>query len=50
MIDSALAGATPSEAYEKGLPPQLQHKCHRLCAPLPAQPEHKAMINRTLAA
>ena len=50
MIDSALAGATPSEAYEKGLPPQLQPKRHRLSAPLPAQPEHKVMINRTLAA
>ena len=50
MIDSALAGATPSEAYEKGLPPQLQPKRHRLSAPLPAQSEHKAMINRTLAA
>ena len=50
MIDSALAGATPAEAYEKGLPPQLQHKPHRLSAPLPAQPEHKVMINRTLAA
>ena len=35
MIDSALAGATPSEAYEKGLPPQLQPKRHRLSAPLP---------------
>ena len=47
---SALAGATPAEAYEKGLPPQLQHKPHRLSAPLPAQPEHKVMINRTRAA
>ena len=47
---SALAGATPAEAYEKALPPQLQHKPHRLSAPLPAQPEHKVMINRTLAA
>ena len=47
---SALAGATPAEAYEKELPPQLQHKPHRLSAPLPAQPEHKVMINRTLAA
>ncbi len=47
---SALAGATPAEAYEKALPPQLQPKPHRLSAPLPAQPEHKVMINRTLAA
>ena len=50
MIDFALAGATPSEAYEKGLPPQLQPERHRLSGPLPAQSEHKAMINRTLAA
>ena len=27
---SALPGATPAEAYEKGLPPQLQPKPHRL--------------------
>ena len=47
---SALAGATPAEAYEKALPPQLQHKPHRSSAPLPAQPEHKVMINRTRAA
>ena len=47
MIDSALSGATPSEAYEKGLPPQLQPKRHRLFGPLPDQSEHKAMINRT---
>ena len=33
-----------------GLPPQSQHKPHRLSAPLPAQPEHKVMINRILAA
>ena len=46
---SALAGATPAEAYEKALPPQLQHKPHLLSAPLPAQPEHKVMKNRTLA-
>ena len=47
---SALAGATPAEAYEYGLPPQLQPKPHRLSAPLPPQPEHKVMINRTRAA
>ena len=47
---SALAGATPAEAYEKALPPQLQPKPHRLSAPLPAQPEHKVMLNRTVAA
>ena len=49
-VHSALAGATPAEAYEKALPPQSQHKHHRLSAPLPAQPQHKVMINRTLAA
>ena len=47
---AALAGATPAEAYEKAVPPQLRHKPHRLSAPLPAKPEHKSMINRTLAA
>ena len=48
---SALAGATPAEAYEYGLPPGMKaNKPHRLSAPLPAQPEHKVMINRTLAA
>ena len=44
---SALAGATPADVYEKGLPPQLQHKPHRLSALLAAQPEHKIMISRT---
>ena len=48
---SALAGATPAEAYEYGLPPGMKaNKPHRSSAPLPAQPEHKVMINRTLAA
>ncbi len=47
---SALAGSTPAEAYEKGLPPQMQAKPHRLPAPLPAQPEQKDGSNRTLAA
>ena len=47
---SGLAGATPAEAYEKGLSPHLPPKLHRLSAPLPAQSEHKVTINRTLAA
>ena len=47
---SALADSTPAEAYEKGLPPQMQAKPHRLPAPLRAQPEQKDGFNRTLAA
>ena len=47
---SALAGAIPAEAYEKGLPPQLPPKPHRLPASLPAQPVHKVMITGTTSA
>ena len=45
---SALAGATPAEAYEQGL--QSQTGPHPSPAPLPVPPEQQSVINRTLAA
>ena len=47
---SALAGATPAEACEKGMLPEMQTKRPALPAPLPAQPEQRDVLNRTLAA
>ena len=47
---SALENATPAEAYEKGMLPEMQAESHRSPAPLPAQPEQQDVLNRTLAA
>ncbi len=47
---SALAGATPADACEKGMLPEMQTKPPTLPAPLPAQPEQREVLNRTLAA
>ena len=47
---SALNGSTAAEAYDKGMPMEMQAESHRSPAPLPAQPERQDMLNRTLAA
>ena len=47
---SALAGFTPAEVYDHGLPTEARTRLHRSPAPLPAPPEHQDVLNRTLAA
>ena len=47
---SALADSTPTEAYDKGPLLERQAEPHPSPAPLPAQPEHEDVLNRTLAA
>ncbi len=47
---SALAGATPTEAYENGGPLDQTDQPHGSPAPPPAQQEQQDMINTTLAA
>ena len=47
---SALADSTPAEAYNKGMLLQRQAEPHPSPAPLPAQPEQRDVLNRTLAA
>ena len=47
---SALGGATPAEAYEKGMLTQRPAQPRRSPAPLPALPEQQDVSNRTLAA
>ena len=47
---SALADRTPAEAYDQGMLLERQTKPHRSPAPLPAPPEQKDVLNRTLAA
>ena len=47
---SALADSTPAEAYDKGMLMEIQAEPHPSPAPLPAQPEQRDVLNRTLAA
>ena len=47
---SALADATPTETYDKGMLPQMQAKRPGSPAPLPAPSKQKDVLNRTLAA
>ena len=47
---SALENSTPAEAYKKGMLLEIQAEPRRSPAPMPAQPEQDAVLNRTLAA
>ena len=47
---SALADATPAEAYDNGMPLKVQARPHRSPASMPAPSEQKDVLNRTLAA
>ncbi len=47
---SALAGSTPAEAYEQAMLPRTQPERPSSTAPLPALPEQRNVLNRTLAA
>ena len=47
---SALGGATPAEAYEKGMLTQTLAQPRTSPAPLLALPEQQDVVNRTLAA
>ena len=47
---SALADATPAEAYDRGMLSERHTEPHRSSAPLPVPPEHEDVLNTTLAA
>ena len=47
---SALGGATPAEAYEKGMLTQTPAQRRSSPATLPALPEQQDVLNKTLAA
>ena len=45
---STLADSTPTEAYDNGMLLERQAEPHPSPAPLPAQPEHEDLLNRSL--
>lgn len=47
---SALADATPAEAYDNGMLPEMRNEPGPSPASLPAPPEQQDVLNRTLAA
>ena len=47
---SALGGATPAEAYDRGLPAESRKKTSRSSPSLPAPLQHQDEVNKNLAA